>query len=126
MPSVRSTTASSSPRAAHLSSENQYGRIMVHALGSVRRRLILTGPGEGSAGFRSRRSLPRSLATSSHPRLGALRTRAKAIERDASASRQTDREIVKGNRLKRPVARSIVRSHIVILQATEERMGDNR
>ena len=47
MPSVRSTTASRSPRAAHRSSENQYGPIMAHALGSVRRRLILAGSSEG-------------------------------------------------------------------------------
>jgi hypothetical protein len=96
---------------------------MVHALGSVRRRLILAGPVEGSAGFRTRPSLPRSLATGPHPRLGVLPV---VIARDAGASRQTGREIVEGNRLKHSVARSIVRSHIVILQATEEPMGENR
>jgi len=43
---VRATTASRSPHAAHRSSENQYGRIMAHALGSIRRRLGLAGPSE--------------------------------------------------------------------------------
>ena len=47
MPSVRSTTASRSPRAAHRSSENQYGRIMAQAWASVRRRLVLAGSSEG-------------------------------------------------------------------------------
>ena len=46
MPSVRTTTASRRPRAAHRSSENQYGPIMAHARGSVRRRLILAWPWE--------------------------------------------------------------------------------
>jgi hypothetical protein len=43
MPRVRVTTANKSPHAAHRSSENQYGRIMAHALGSIRRRAGLAG-----------------------------------------------------------------------------------
>src|SRR2546425_2528027 len=46
MASVRSTTPRRSPRAAHRSSEDQYGLIMAQARGSVRRKLILGGPSE--------------------------------------------------------------------------------
>src|SRR4030095_4394274 len=46
-PRVSRTTASSRPHAAQRSSENQYGRIMAHARGSVRRRLTRGGGGSG-------------------------------------------------------------------------------
>src|SRR4030095_10141414 len=50
MARVRATTANRSPHAAHRSSENQYGRIIVHALGSIRRRAGLAGVLEGGGG----------------------------------------------------------------------------
>src|SRR5216683_3078226 len=105
MPSVRSTTASRSPQAARRSSENQYGPIMVHALESVRRRLILAGATEalewGTPGpwplrpwrlplveLRSSSSLSRFLPTSRHRRLRLLRLRPAAIALEATALRQ--------------------------------------
>src|ERR1700730_4761066 len=66
MPRVRATTASRSPHAAHRSSENQYGRIMAHALGSIRRRAGLAGVSEGWGGV---------LLTSPRIRLKHLETR---------------------------------------------------
>src|SRR5712664_4480229 len=107
MPSVRSTTASRSPRAAHRSSENQYGPIMVHALESVLRRLILVGPTEGLGWgapgpwslrpwrlpmeeLRSSSSLSRLLSTSRHRRLRLLRLRPAAIALEATALRQRE------------------------------------
>src|SRR6266545_7200220 len=85
MPSVRTTTASSSPRAAHRSSENQYGPIMAHALDSVRRRLTLAGPAEGSG-----RGATGFLSTSRHRRLRLLCLRPAAIALEAIAPRQRD------------------------------------
>src|ERR1700675_2847002 len=96
MPSVRSTTASRSPRAAHRSSENQYGPIKAHALESVRRRLILAGPSEGLTGgapgpeLRSSSSLSRFLPPSRNRRLHVLRLRPAAIALEARALRQRD------------------------------------
>lgn len=49
MASVRSTTPSRRPRAAHRSSEDQYGLIMAQARGSVRRKLVLAGGSEGAS-----------------------------------------------------------------------------
>src|SRR4029453_19548994 len=63
---VRATTANNSPHAAHRSSENQYGRIMAHALGSIRRRAGLAGVSEGRGGV---------LLTSPRIRLKHLETR---------------------------------------------------
>src|SRR6266511_785869 len=60
MASVRSTTPSKSPRAAHRSSEVQYGLIMAQARGSVRHKLIRAG----ASGW------DRFLSMSRDPRLG--------------------------------------------------------
>src|SRR5512144_178509 len=111
MPSVRSTTASRSPRAAHRSSENQYGPIMAHALESVRRRLILApseGVGWGAPGpwpfrprrsptaeFRSSSSLSRFLPTSRHRTHGWLRLRPAAVALEATALLQGDATAVR-------------------------------
>src|SRR6266516_3814001 len=78
MASVRSTTLRRSPRAAHRSSEDQYGRIMAQARGSVRDRLILTGASE------------RFLSTSRHGRLCLWHHRGAAITSDAKAAHQGD------------------------------------
>src|SRR5262245_55133305 len=56
MPSVSNTTASRSPRAAHRSSEDQYGWIIAHARGSVRRKLVRDGA-PGGLSTRCRRKL---------------------------------------------------------------------
>src|SRR4029453_3962221 len=107
MPSVRTTTASRSPQAAHRSSENQYGPIMFHALESVRRTLILAGATEGLEGgtpgpwplrpwrlplveLRNSSSLSRFLPTSRHRSLRLLRLRPAAIALEATALRQRE------------------------------------
>src|SRR6185503_14600755 len=95
MPSVRSTTASRSPRAAHRSSENQYGPIMAHAVESVLRRPILVGLTEGL------------LSTSRYRRLRSIRLRpaptgcVKWILQRVRGGRETPKGI---------------RSHVTILQ----------
>src|SRR5262245_43665476 len=78
MASVRAMTASRRPRALQRSSENQYGRTMVHALANVRRSDASgpTGGGYGPEGTRCARmadvgdisSRPRSLSTRYHRR----------------------------------------------------------
>src|SRR5438132_5579325 len=78
MASVRSTTPRRSPRAAHRSSEDQYGLIMAQARGSVRRKLILGGPSEWF------------LSTSRHGRLHLWHHRRAAIASDAKAPHQGD------------------------------------
>src|SRR6185503_13484203 len=94
MPSVRSTTASKSPRATHRSSENQYGPIRVQALESVRRRSIPAGPSEGlgrgapGPDPRSSSSRSRFLPPSRNRRLQLLRLRPAAVALEARALRQ--------------------------------------
>src|ERR1700730_17834389 len=123
MPSVRSTTARRSPRAAQRSSENQYGPIMVHALESVRRSLTLVGPTDG-LGWGAPRPWPlrpwrlpmdelrrpsspcRLLSTSRHRRLRLLRLRPVATElRQGDTTASSPRSgPPKGIRLKHLVA----------------------
>src|SRR5436190_21223052 len=87
MPSVSSTTTSSSPQAAHRSADAQSGRMMAQASGSVWRRLA-PGKSAGAAEEAERGAL----STSRDRRLDHWRFRRAAILRETTMVRGPARQ----------------------------------